>query len=114
VGIAGTTLYRGDIQISPDIPPEAADAARESVAGAMAVSGQLPPAQGSNLLDSAFQAITTSLHGSSVICAVLCLAAAVLVVIGLRDTPRSDQPAPEAEQIDEAEGSTEQTAARSN
>ncbi|WP_051116366.1 MFS transporter [Amycolatopsis nigrescens] len=109
VGIAGTALYRGQVEIGSNVPPEAAEAAKESIAGAMAVADQLPPQESSNLLDSAFQAVTTSLHGSAAICAGLALVAAVIVMIGLRHTPKSGGDAPPAEQVADPADTTDST-----
>ncbi len=57
---------------------------RESVTGAMSVAASLSPAAGARLLDSAFGAITSSLHVSAASCAGLVLLAAALAVFGLR------------------------------
>ncbi len=83
VGMIGTALYSGGVSVA-GLPAAAADSARESVTGAMAVAGSLPPAAGARLLDSAFAAITTSLHAGAAVCAGIVLLAAVLAVHGLR------------------------------
>jgi MFS transporter, DHA2 family, multidrug resistance protein len=83
VGMVGTALYSGGVTVS-GLPAASADLARESVGGAIAVAGSLSPADGARLLDSAFAAITDSLHASAAICTGLVLLAGVLAVLGLR------------------------------
>jgi MFS transporter, DHA2 family, multidrug resistance protein len=83
LGMVGTALYSGGVSVA-GLPSTAADTARESVTGAMAVADTLSPANGARLLDSAFGAITSSLHASAAICAGLVLLAGVLTVYGLR------------------------------
>jgi DHA2 family multidrug resistance protein-like MFS transporter len=94
VGVVGTVLYQSRIEISPAIPPEAADAARESIGGAMAAAENLPPADAATMLHSAYQAITVSLQGSAALCAALALAAAVMVMTAIRHVPPSDRETP--------------------
>jgi DHA2 family multidrug resistance protein-like MFS transporter len=83
VGMVGTALYSGRVAVS-GLPAASADLARESVGGAVAVADSLSPVDGARLLDSAFAAVTDSLHASAVICTGLVLAAAVLAGFGLR------------------------------
>jgi DHA2 family multidrug resistance protein-like MFS transporter len=83
VGMVGTALYSGGVTVS-GLPAASADLARESVGGAIAVADSLSPVDGARLLDSAFAAITDSLHVSAAICTGLVLLAGVLAVLGLR------------------------------
>jgi DHA2 family multidrug resistance protein-like MFS transporter len=83
VGMIGTALYSGGVSVA-GLPAASADLARESVNGAMTVADGLSPVDGAQLLDSAFAAITSSLHASAAICAGLVLLAGVLTVVGLR------------------------------
>ncbi|MFI6509860.1 MFS transporter [Streptosporangium sp. NPDC050855] len=87
IGIVGTALYRATIHIGDAVPQGAAAIARESVGGALAVAGGLPASTAGPLLDSAYQAVTASLRGGAVMCAVLTTAAALMVLAGLRDVP---------------------------
>lgn len=89
VGVVGTAIYRDQITISPGIPAEAADTARDSIVGAISVAERLPAPDAANMLDNAYQAITASLHGSAAICAALVLAAAALTLTALRHVPPS-------------------------
>jgi DHA2 family multidrug resistance protein-like MFS transporter len=97
VGVVGTTIYREQITISPGLSVEAAETARDSIVGAMAVAERLPAPDAANLLDDAYQAITSSLHGSAVICAVFVLIAAGMTLAALRHLPPSGQEEPVAE-----------------
>jgi DHA2 family multidrug resistance protein-like MFS transporter len=97
VGVVGTAIYRDQITISPGLSVEAAETARDSIVGAMAVAERLPAPDAANLLDNAYQAITSSLHGSAVICAVFVLIAAGMTLAALRHLPPSGQEEPVAE-----------------
>jgi DHA2 family multidrug resistance protein-like MFS transporter len=83
VGMIGTALYSAGVSVS-GLPARSAELARESVTGAMTVADSLSPVDGARLLDSAFAAITSSLHASAAICAGLVLLAGALTVFGLR------------------------------
>jgi DHA2 family multidrug resistance protein-like MFS transporter len=87
LGVVGTALYRADIRIDPAVPPEAADAVRESFAGAMSTLGTLSPETAGGVVASAFPALTTSLNGVAAICAALAFGAAILAVSALRSAP---------------------------
>jgi len=93
LGTVGTTLYRNTIEVDPAVPAAQAHAAAESIAGAQSVAGSLPAADAGNLLDSAYQAITTSVHGTAIGSAIIVAAAAVVAVIGLRNVPATGQQA---------------------
>jgi MFS family permease len=66
------------------LPPDAADAARESVDRAVAASGLLPAAQGGDLLAAAREAFTTGLHVVGVVTAVFYAVLAVLALWAFR------------------------------
>lgn len=55
MGSIGTTIYRTELarNIPAGIPPEAEEAALESLGGAVSLVGQLPGSLGSMLLDIA-------------------------------------------------------------
>jgi MFS transporter, DHA2 family, multidrug resistance protein len=104
LGTVGTTLYRNTIEVDPSVPAATADAASESIAGAQVAAGSLPPADAGNLLDSAYQAITTSVHGTAIGSAIIVVVAAVVAAIGLRNVPATGLHAePDAEDADTAE-----------
>jgi DHA2 family multidrug resistance protein-like MFS transporter len=93
LGTVGTTLYRNTVEIDPSVPAAQAHAAGESIAGAQSVAGSLPPAEAGNLLDSAYHAITTSVHGTAIGSAIIVAVAAVVAAIGLRKVPPTGQQA---------------------
>ncbi|HEY0450055.1 MFS transporter [Actinophytocola sp.] len=84
IGMIGTALYSGGVAVPAGVPAAAADTARESVTGALAVAESLSPVDGERLVGSAFDAITASMHASAAICAGLVLLAGALTVFGLR------------------------------
>ena len=111
LGTVGTTLYSNTIEVDPSVPAATADAASESIAGAQAVAGNLPPAEAGNLLDSAYQAITTSVHGTAIGSAIIVAIAAVIAAIGLRDVPATGaQAEAETDEDEETADSPAQTA----
>ncbi len=77
-----------------DVPPDAAQAARDTLGGALATAEGLPAALGQPLLNAAREAFTQAMHLAAVICIVVAVAAAVMAAILLRDV----QPAVEPEQ----------------
>jgi len=83
LGMAGTAVYSAGVSVA-GLPADVADAARESVGGAMAAAPSLSPVDGARLLDGAFTAVTSSLHASAAVCAGLVLVAAGVTVFGLR------------------------------
>ncbi|WP_020670832.1 MFS transporter [Amycolatopsis nigrescens] len=97
VGLFGSALYQARIETGPAVPPAAAEAARDSVGGAMAAAGQLPPAEAATLLRSAYQAVTSGLQGSAAVCAGIAAAAVLLVLTGIRHLPPSGRPETGAE-----------------
>jgi MFS transporter, DHA2 family, multidrug resistance protein len=93
LGTVGTTLYRNTIEVDPAVPAATADAAAESIAGAQVAASSLPAEDAGNLLQSAYEAITTSVHGTAIGSAIIVLVAAVVAAIGLRDVPATGQQA---------------------
>jgi DHA2 family multidrug resistance protein-like MFS transporter len=61
-------------------PPDAADAARESIDRAVAAAGQLPAEQSGDLLAAARDAFTSGVHVAGVVSAVLYVGLALLAV----------------------------------
>ncbi|MFD6183031.1 MFS transporter [Streptomyces goshikiensis] len=98
VGTIGTAVYRHDIQdaIPAGVPADAADAARDSLAGAVTAAGNAPQDLGSALLSPAHEAFTNSLHTVTGIGAVLLAGIAILIATKLRHVPPIGQNAPEA------------------
>ncbi|WP_229852146.1 MFS transporter [Streptomyces albospinus] len=86
LGSIGSAVYRGDIggALPPGLPARAADAARETLAGATAVAAHLPGRIGAALLTAARTAFTHGLHAAVLCAAAVMAAAAVLAVTLLR------------------------------
>jgi DHA2 family multidrug resistance protein-like MFS transporter len=87
LGSIGTAVYRGQvIDAVPDgVPQAAAEAARDTLGGALSVANQLPDRLGAELVDSAHAAFTQGLHLTATVGAVVALGVAILVAILLRD-----------------------------
>ncbi|MFJ6605624.1 MFS transporter [Streptomyces lydicus] len=91
LGSIGSAVYRGhmDDAVSAGLPSGAADAARETLAGAAAVAGELPRRAGEALLAAARTAFTDGLQTAVLVAAgVMALAAALAIALlrGLRTT----------------------------
>ncbi|MGW9041958.1 MFS transporter [Streptomyces lydicus] len=91
LGSIGSAVYRGhmDDALPAGLPSGAADAARETLAGAAAVAGELPGRAGEALLATARTAFTDGLQTAVLVAAgVMALAAALTIALlrGLRTT----------------------------
>ncbi len=86
LGSVVTAIYRHEIAatLPISIPPEAAMAARDTLGGALAVAGNLTPAQGDELTRLARLAYIDAFHAISFACAVLVIIAAIVSVRALR------------------------------
>lgn len=93
LGSVATAVYRG--QMSADLPAGVADpvaeAAGDSLPGALAVAGDLPPQLADALLGSARSAFTSGVQTVAVIGAVLAVLLAVLAALLLRSVRPSGQ-----------------------
>jgi DHA2 family multidrug resistance protein-like MFS transporter len=77
----GTVVYRNNVEGAlGNVPPDAANAARESVDRAVDVAAQLPAAQGSDLLAAARDAFTSGLHTVGIVSAILYAGLAILAL----------------------------------
>ncbi|MFI9355690.1 MFS transporter [Streptomyces lydicus] len=91
LGSIGSAVYRGHVDdaLPAGLPSGAADAARETLAGAAAVAGELPGRAGEALLATARTAFTDGLQTAVLVAAgVMALAAALTIALlrGLRTT----------------------------
>ncbi|MFI0709685.1 MFS transporter [Streptomyces inhibens] len=86
LGSIGSAIYRGhmDDALPAGLPAGAADAARETLAGAAAVAGELPGRAGEALLTAARTAFTDGLQAAVLGAAGVMVCAAVLAVALLR------------------------------
>src|SRR5205823_2092532 len=86
IGSLGTAVYRGLVAtaLPQDLPAPVAATARDTLGGALSVASQMPDsAAAASLVLAAQDALTTALHATSAIGAVISLATAVVVVIYL-------------------------------
>ncbi|WP_434091024.1 MFS transporter [Streptomyces goshikiensis] len=95
VGTVGTAVYRDRVSdaLPSDLPGAAADAARESVAGAVAVSDGLPEPLAAHVLTAAREAFTGGMLTVVGISVVLLAAVALLIAVVLRHVPVLGAPA---------------------
>lgn len=86
LGSVGVAVYRSEIveSVPAGLPPEAVDAARDTLGGAVAVAGQLPEPAGVALLDAAREAFTQGMHAAATTGAVVMAVSAVLAIVLLR------------------------------
>ncbi|MFN8541271.1 MAG: MFS transporter [Thermomicrobiales bacterium] len=102
IGSIGAALYRREMAnaIPPGVPPAAAQAAEETLGGALAAIGQLPASQGEALLGVARAAFTTGLHltagiSTAVMLGLALLAMALLRHVGIEPPPEVDVVTPD-------------------
>ncbi|HKY50744.1 MAG TPA: MFS transporter [Candidatus Limnocylindria bacterium] len=98
LGSLGTVVYRTTLgRTAPaSVPPEAADAARDTLGGAVAVAAQLAPDVGAALAEAARVAFVDGIHVVAAVTAIVALAAAVAAARLLWSVPKrsgSDSPA---------------------
>ena len=89
MGSIVTAIYRGEVAERPaaGIPAQAAEIARGTIGGAVAVAEQLPDALGAELLGSARDAFAHALDATAAISAVIAIGVAVLAAALLRRVP---------------------------
>lgn len=94
LGSVGTAVYRHRIAgaIPSGIPAEATDAARDTLAGAVAAAENLPEQFAVALLAPAREAFTAGMHVAATISAVLLIGVAVLAVTMLSQVRPSGEP----------------------
>jgi len=87
LGSVGAAVYRAEMDetMPAGVPSEAAEAAGETLPGAMAVAHGSPPEVGGTLTDSAFAAFTEGLHTTSIVCGITVGAFALLSFVLLRN-----------------------------
>lgn len=90
LGSIGTAVYRARLTNMPDGTPEAAaDAARDTLAGALVASDNLPADMGGPLLRAAQEAFSQGFHVAAIVGVFIIVAAAVSAAILLRRVPAS-------------------------
>ena len=93
-GSVGVAIYRGAIadRLPAGVPPEAADAARDTLGGAIEVAGELPGRIGPELVEVAREAFIGGLHVAAAISAVAAIGLALLVAALLRRAGGGSEP----------------------
>jgi MFS transporter, DHA2 family, multidrug resistance protein len=97
LGAVGTALYRGEMDdtVPANVPPEAAEAARDTLGAALAAADELPARLRPELVDAAREAFTQALQVAATLSAAVAVAAAVLAVALLRRVRPATEPAEE-------------------
>jgi len=87
-----TALYRTGIRLPAELPDAAADAARETLAGAVTVAESLPAGLGARVAEAAAHAFDSGVVYTSLIGAALVVCAAVVAAttLGTTPTPREE------------------------
>jgi DHA2 family multidrug resistance protein-like MFS transporter len=93
LGSIGIAVYRSQVAdaVPADAPPETAEAAHNTLGGAVAAAGQLPDRVGADLLETAREAFTHGLHLTAITSAALALGMAILAVALLRHVPTGSE-----------------------
>jgi DHA2 family multidrug resistance protein-like MFS transporter len=104
-GSIGIAIYRGAMVdgVPVGVPFQAAEAARDTLGGAVEVAGELPGPVGAALVDAARDAFVQGLHLGSAISAVGTIALAVFVAILLRRLGGGSEPEAQAEPVENVE-----------
>ncbi len=89
LGSIGTAVYRSQVAgtVLAGVPPEAAQAARETLGGAVAAANQLPHERGVEVLDTAREAFTNGLQLNAGLSALAVTGLAILSATLLRRAP---------------------------
>jgi MFS transporter, DHA2 family, multidrug resistance protein len=94
LGSIGMAVYRSEVtETFPDgIPSEAAEAARDTLGGAVSVADQLPNQLATELLDTAREAFTQGLQMSAITSATIVLGMAILTAVLLKHIRPGSEP----------------------
>jgi MFS transporter, DHA2 family, multidrug resistance protein len=89
LGSVGTAVYRDRLAetIPEGTPPEAGEAASDTLGGAVAAAERLPGRSGAELLDDAREAFVAGLQLNAVVSAVCMVILATLTAVLLRRVP---------------------------
>jgi MFS transporter, DHA2 family, multidrug resistance protein len=102
LGSIGVAIYRGGLanSLPGGVPAQAANAASDTLGGAVGVAGTLPAGIADALLVAARAAFVDGMHVAATIAAVVGLALATFAFFSLRDEPAA-QPTADPESIEE-------------
>jgi MFS transporter, DHA2 family, multidrug resistance protein len=94
LGAVGTAVYRGQIEgeVPAGVPSGAAEAARDTLGGAVAAGDELPGPLGPELVDAAREAFTQALQLAATLSAAVAIGAAVLASAQLRRVRMDSEP----------------------
>jgi MFS transporter, DHA2 family, multidrug resistance protein len=94
LGAAGTAVYRGQIDdaVPSGVTPEAAEAARDTLGGAVAAGDELGDRLALALVDAAREAFTQALQLAATLSAAVAIGAAILTAALLRRPPMRSEP----------------------
>jgi MFS transporter, DHA2 family, multidrug resistance protein len=94
LGAVGTAVYRGQIEgeVPAGVPSGAAEAARDTLGGAVAAGDELPGPLGPELVDAAREAFTQALQLAATLSAAVAIGAAVLASAQLRRVTMDSEP----------------------
>ena len=98
LGSLGTAVYRSEVAdaLPADIPAEVADAALDTLGGALAVAERLPGVLADALVAAAQVAFVDALHLVAGVAAVLAAVTAIVAAAALRNVPAREEPADDA------------------
>ena len=94
LGSVGTALYRAEVadRVPANVPAAAADAARDTLGGAIAIAQSLPAAVGDALVAAAQVAFVDALHLVAAVAAIGAFVTAILAAAALRSVPARSEP----------------------
>jgi MFS transporter, DHA2 family, multidrug resistance protein len=97
LGSLGTAVYRSEVadRIPPGMPAEAADAARDTLGGALAIAQTLPNELASALVAAAQTAFVDAIHVVAAVAAIGAVVTAIGAALALRSVAARAEPAPE-------------------
>ncbi len=109
LGSLGTAVYRSEVadSLPAGIPAEIADAARDTLGGAVAVAQTLPEALGAALVAVSQVAFMDALHFVAAVATVLAVLTAIVAAVALRSVPARDESEVEGGAAPEPAGATE-------
>lgn len=105
LGSVGVAVYRSNMDGSTTdgLPPEAAEAAAETLPGALAVADELPSETAGPLVEQAIGFFMDGFHATALVCGVVVLVLAVVSAVLLRNTRTHGQ----TEDQEQAEGAAQ-------
>jgi DHA2 family multidrug resistance protein-like MFS transporter len=97
LGSVGTAVYRAEVadSLPSGIPAEAADAARDTLGGALAIAQTLPDALAAGLIAAAQTAFVDALHLVAAVAAAGAVVTAIAAALALRGVAARSEPAAE-------------------